>query len=288
MKLRNKKLLNPNTFVLLKQIGIGLLVFAVVGLLITAIWYGTRIQSLTITTVTVSGGETISHAGVEEVAKTALEGQYIGLIPRRFAWLYPRSEIRQTIEKFERIYNVSVSRTNGTSLSITFDEYRPYALWCSSATGTECMFIDSAGYAFGHAPNLSGGSFLRFVTIGRQAAIGEEVLEQETFNNLLAMTNLLASSGWFVSRVEVDSVGDAFLKITGGGELKVLATEPAEQIVENLLVVLASDDFPDIKPGNFQYIDLRFGNKVFVNEEMVAPETETIIESDSNSAFQIE
>ena len=81
------------------------------------------------------------------------------------------------------------------------------------------------------------------------------------------MSELLAEHGWFVSHIEFDQVGDVFLGIVSGGELKVIAAEPPESIVENLLTILASDEFSHIKPGNFQYIDLRFGNKVFVNEE---------------------
>jgi len=50
--------------------------------------------------------------------------------------------------------------------------------------------------------------------------------------------------------------------------------------VNNLNVVLTSDEFTDIQPGGFQYIDLRFGNKVFVNETPV----EELVEPGENMA----
>jgi len=59
--------------------------------------------------------------------------------------------------------------------------------------------------------------------------------------------------------------------VVGGGEFKVTLTQEPEQTVENLLVVLTSEEFQGIEPGSFQYIDLRFGNKVFVNEELATP-----------------
>ena len=55
---------------------------------------------------------------------------------------------------------------------------------------------------------------------------------------------------------------------------------PATDVVENLLVVLASPEFSHLNPGNFSYIDLRFGEKVFVNEIGEVPETETATSSD--------
>ncbi len=66
--------------------------------------------------------------------------------------------------------------------------------------------------------------------------------------------------------------------MVGGSELKTVASKDAQETIDNLLVVLASEEFAHLKPGNFQYIDLRFGNKVFVNEELAVPEEEAASE----------
>lgn len=264
------KRLDPNTVVLLKQIGIGVVVISVVVLALTGIWYGTRISSLTITEVVASGGETIDHVAVEELAQGVLDGMYVGFIPRRFAWWYPEREVYEKVSAIERIHTVVLSREGGTQLRITYDEYIPYALWCSD--DEQCVFINDAGYAFAHAPKLSGGSFLRFITTGREAKVGEVSLEEDILVTSRTVVELLAKQNWFVSHVEVDQVGDVFLKVVGGGELKVNVKEPAEQTVENLFVILTSDQFKHLGPGKFQYIDLRFGEKVFVNEELLVVE----------------
>jgi hypothetical protein len=274
MKTRRKRL-DPNTVVLLKQIGIGAVAIGCVALLITAIWYGTRVSKLTISTVEVSGGETIQLEVVEQLVQATLDGEYLGLVPRRFAWLYPKTEILTAVQQINRIHNIKIERVDGNQLSIGFDEYVPAALWCLSVEQSDCLFLDQSGYAFADAPQLSGGALLRFVTIGREAVVGQSMVEAEGLEVLQRLVALLAEQGWFVSHVELDQVGDAFLKIVSGGELKVAVGVAPEVTVENLLVVLASPEFVHLKPGNFQYIDLRFGNKVFVNEEEpVSPEEE--------------
>jgi hypothetical protein len=48
---------------------------------------------------------------------------------------------------------------------------------------------------------------------------------------------------------------------------------PAVETLSNLETILASGTFTHLKPGNFQYVDLRFGSKVFVNEAPVASST---------------
>jgi hypothetical protein len=56
-------------------------------------------------------------------------------------------------------------------------------------------------------------------------------------------------------------------------------------MINNLMAVISSPDFSHLKPGNFQYIDLRYGNKVFVNEEeVVVPEEFDVVSTSTSSA----
>lgn len=272
MKYRHKQWINPNAKVILRQILIGLLVISFVALLITGIWYGTRIEALTINNIEIVGGETIKHSQVREFTEQALTGNYLGVVPKRFAWFYPEDEILTLLQKIERIHDISFEQKNsksGNILLITFDEYVPRALWCKDLSDNECLFLDKNGYAFAHAPRLSGGSFLRFVTIDTDHKLHETVTNIEWFDSLLEISELLGKQNWYVSKIEFDKIGDAFIHLTEGGELKVSIQNPPTTSVENLLVILSSDEFSHLKPGNFQYIDLRFGSKVFVNEEKV-------------------
>jgi hypothetical protein len=144
-------------------------------------------------------------------------------------------------------------------------------LWCDEKEDENCLFLTADGYAFAPAPKLTGGSFLRFVTSGRPATVGEVVAERSIYENMHILTKLLADRQWFIDEIEIDQVGDVFLAVVGGGELKATSSELPQQTAENLAVILASKEFSHLTPGNFQYIDLRYGNKVFVNEEIIIP-----------------
>jgi len=271
---------NPNTLVLAKNIGIGFLVVSVVVLLMLAIWHGTRLPMVTIGAIEVRGGETVNKMMVEQIIDTTLEGEYVGLIPYRFIWFYPKSEIIESVSKIERVHNIQLVVGKERNLLVTFDEYVPHALWCASVDEDQCAFLDARAYAFALAPQLSGGSFMRFITTGRIPQVGERLIKPERYQQLNYLFTLLSEQQWFVSHAELDQVGDAFLTISGGGEIKVRLDDAPEKIVQNMFLVLQSDEFKHIKPGNFSYIDLRFGNKIFVNEEIVVTETETVGEGE--------
>lgn len=269
MKPHPKRQIDPNTIVLFKHIGIGIIVISAVALIVTGVWYGTRISALTITDVEVSGGETIQHEEIEQRVQTVLNGEYVGLIPRRFAWLYPEKAVYEEVRLTERLHNVQIVRKGGKKLQITFDEYVPHALWCQPEQTAACLFLDIEGYAFAQAPKLTGGSFLRFITPGREIVIGEKVVEKDIFDAAQDLVHLLTEHHWYISQIEIDQAGDVYLGVVGGGELKVNVKVPPQETVNNLLVLLSSEMFQHIRPGNFSYIDLRFGDKVYVNEELL-------------------
>lgn len=258
--------LTPETVLLLKQILLGAAVALGIGLIITGIWYGTRLEALTIQTVSVSGGETLSHQQLETHINEQLSGTYFGLIPRRFAWLYPEADIRTSLLAVDRVETAEVVVESGTELIVTVTEYLPRALWCYEENPDTCFFINDAGYAFASAPSLTGGALMRYVTLGRTPERGDTVQELSDLTALEWFSETLEQEqGWAVQRVEVDAVGDAFFILAGGSEIKVSLRDNPATPLSNLETILGASEYTELEPGAFQYIDLRFGNKVFVN-----------------------
>ena len=276
-KIKNvRRIIDPNKRMLLRQLLIGFLLFSLIALLVTGVWYGTRIHRLTITTVTISGGETIDHSLVEAAVQTALSGTYAGLIPRRFAWWYPQAAVDSAVRAVPRLKDPVVSRTSGQSQAVTFDEYVPYALWCEGEAKATCLFIDNAGFAFTPAPQLSGGAMIRYRTLGVVPTVGQTLATAAELATMAEFINLVRTELKFeIESVETDTAGDVFYILAGGGEFKAALRTQAPEVFDNLRTILAAPEFNHIKPGNFQYIDLRFGSKVFVNEESLDSATST-------------
>lgn len=289
--------MDPGTVHIIRQVLIGVMIFSFLGLLISSIWYGSRVTALTIDTLQVSGGETISHEEIKTSVWGELQGTYLGIIPRTFALTFPEADILAKLSGIERIKNIRVARNGGKEVTVSFDEFTPESLWCSPDENPTCVFLDETGYAFSKAPQLTGGSFMRYSLVGTQPETGRAILTDDKFETLKNLVLLLADAGWYVSRADIDAADDVYLQVIGGGELKATLNQTPVETVNNLLVVLRAEEFADIAPGNFKYIDLRFGNKVFVNEVLfteqeliefeeqpvevgVFSETETLVESE--------
>lgn len=271
---RNKRK-KPTTGVLFVQGLIGLTLFCLLGGVIYGVWYVTHLPSLNISNIEVSGGNTIDAFEIEDVVEEVLSGAYYKLIPRRFAWTYPELEIKNKVKEINKVKSVSVDRVNNNTVVVDFQEYTPHALWCVSAEGSECLYLASDGQAFAIAPQLSGTTFLRYFLLNTEPSLGESPFSADLLGYIDSTNNLLKNKlSMKINNIEKTSREEASLYVAGGGELKITTRQSPEDTVENLLAVLSSDEFSHIEAGNFQYIDLRFGNKIFVNEETVSTTTE--------------
>lgn len=258
------------------QVVVGVMLAIFIGIFTTVVWYGTRITSLQINEINVLGGITIPHATIVEKVDVTLTGSYMKLIPKRFMPLYPKTAILEAVGSFERVKNVYVERTENQSITIVFEEYLPYALLCAAADDDVCFFIDSTGYAFTQAPSLQGSALVRYVEDGVRVALGVTAFDDEYIKNTTLYTNLLKEKlSMYVTHIKKIDTYDVEYTIAGGGLIKVSQSIPVEDTFNNLETILNSKEFEHIEPGAFQYIDLRFGDKVFVNEALPATGSST-------------
>ena len=243
------------------------------------IYYVSRLDFFTINSIKVTGGETIAHEILYDIVSDELDGTYFRLIPKRFTYLYPKDRISESLEKVPRIHEVKLERDGRKKLIVTFSEYLPHALWClEDSPETRCFFIDQTGYAFMEAPQLHGGALIRHVVPQDTFQTGE-VLEKEkleTINRFVSqIENVL---GFRINAVSHMPENDISFSVSGGGHILISLNNDTEKTFEDISATLQSEEFQSIEPGEFQYIDARFENKIFVNEE-VATSSATSSES---------
>ena len=261
------------------QLVVGGLLSVCIALGVTGLWYGTRVASLQITNVEVLGGATITDEVILEKVDAELSGAYYALVPHRFTWWYPEQAIVAAVESVSRVKQARLER-KGQTLHVLFEEYRPAALWCHEDMSQLCLFLDGAGYAFAVAPDLIGSALVRYVTVGVEPTVGVEALTPSYVKNTTAFSEALEEEfGFYVTKViRTDEVDTAYVLSTGA-EIKVTDRMSAEETFDNLKAILFSKEFSTISDGSFYYIDLRFGNKVFVSE--TPPEVDATTEMEA-------
>ena len=247
------------------------------AILCAFIWYVVRFSIFSIARVEVKGGETISHDEITRIVESQLKGTYVLLIPKAFKYLYPKNNIIAEIERDERIYDVDIQITAENTLIVTFEEYLPEALWCLKDTEYTCYFLDSTGFAFATAPQLKGGTFVRYTFTWKDRLERGYVLDSVSYISLNTFIKRLHENLHIrISEVVYDTHDDVTLFINGGGKILLSAKKDYNETFNNIATLLNSTEFKYLTPGNFDYIDVRFDNKVFLNEQTQEPATTTV------------
>lgn len=259
-----------------RQIFKGITSVLIIGTLTTSVYYLTRLEAFTIKDVSIVGGETLSHETLREHVEEEVQGTYFRLIPKRFTYLYPHDRIIYVLERIPRVHNVQVKRLSRTELRVTFEEYTPHALWCQGvSTNTPCYFLDETGYAFAEAPMLHGGALTRHHVTTGDASLPGQVIDAKR----LAAIDSFITQAEDVLAFRINSLtympdDDVTFWINGGGSIQASLQRNLTDTLENVAAALESDAFLHIEPGNFNYIDARFENKIFINEEVATSSQE--------------
>lgn len=280
-----RRTLEPSTKLLIKQGLIGFVLLVFVSTLLTGVWYGTRAEAVTIQHVTVSGGDTLDHDQIEAAVQEMLEGSYARLVPRRFAWMYPEADILRTLrERFDRMQTAAME-VDGQTLSVTVTEYAPAALWCSDEDETRCVFLDAAGFGFAPAPVLVGGSLPRFISTTEEPATRTQFSSASVVSDITWFLQQAQSIlGLYVHTIRLYPDDHITLVISGDRELRLSLRRDITVSFRYLETLLTSQEYAHLQEDDFQYIDLRFGNRLYVNEtersSEVATSTATSTETD--------
>lgn len=268
-----------------KQIKFGIFVFLVI-LFIAIFSYLSHRPEFRISKIELVGGILVTQQDIELKSLDYLKGSYFKLFPKDNYFWYQEHKLADYLkENFKRIDTIDLGVKGFKTLIVTISERKPFAIWCNTVPnkdyslaegvqmedGTlpdeDCYFIDQNSTIFAPAPSFSGDAYFKYYgIISDGSPIGKEYM---------ASTTVFSEIAGFVSRVRDMSIRPQYivtkekdqfsLVVSGGGEIYFDIKEPLSKVGDNLEALLKTRDMEKTKDGNLpiQYIDLRYGNKLF-------------------------
>lgn len=239
--------------------------------------YASTLPSFVISDVVVSGATSVSQESLKGLVQKETDGSYLKLFSKNNIWLYPQKKILETItSEFPQVASVVVSSQDKV-LSVNVIERQPFGLWCKDMDTKPCFFMDANGFVYGEAPLFSGPVYVLFTgNIDSQNPIGNSYFEEKDFIVLKDFIEAVKSFGLNPEQVHISQSGDGWILLpqvehvnkkeifnekgkilfTFGKEL-IKASENLDSFLEEIKLVNKNGGI------NAQYIDIRFGNKIF-------------------------
>jgi hypothetical protein len=233
---------------------------------------------LRITAVAVSGAETLATSTVKADVSAQLSGAYFFIFARDNIFLYPRQEIvRLLLERYPTLRSADVHAANFHTVAVALVERQPVALWCPSAEPGQdaCSYIDEEGLIYAPAPQFSEAPYRTYG--GALATTSQPGLRQylapEQFQSLRALVEALDQKEPDdpIRLVVVDSglAGQEDVRVYFHDDFLLIFAlrDDGGDVFERFSLALQAPPFSGKKLSDFEYLDLRFGDRLYYKEK---------------------
>lgn len=246
-----------------------------------------RAERFRIGSIDISGAETVSADEVRDAVRTVLAEAHNFIVPGDFIPLVNNDEIIRRLRKqFPRLRAVRIAPSSGRTLAVVVEERELWAILCTggadetagTASSTPpspspinnelssppCAYVDREGFAYGVAPQLAGSLILKITTDAADIPLGASALEAKLIDRIIFLADHLpATIGEPITDISfsVNVPSELGARAASGFWMRFKRDDEGERA----LAVLARILRDEIKSRRKQvdYIDLRFGNKVF-------------------------
>ena len=244
---------------------LGILVLVLCGTVIYGLWQ----PSVRISSITVTGGDST----LAEYARQAMQGSYLGIVPRNSTFFIPMHRIRAaTLAVHSDIAALSISRQGLTGLSIRVSMRTAVGHWCGSAyssdseSTTDCYLFDPNGFVYMEASSTATMPIHIFALYSPLAGdaskpLGAMLADAALLPDTFAFARQFAGLGSPADAVVIRGDEVDILLASGTRVTYVLGHE--QDAYTALQSARASFNLAN---GSVDYIDLRFPGKVYLKK----------------------
>jgi hypothetical protein len=222
----------------------------------------------TIKKISIEGNSSISADKILDKVSEYSSGKYFMFFPKDNIFLLPAQKITDNLYlAFPRVEALSLNKNFPDAVFIKIKERAPEALLCAEAEGSPaggCAFVDGKGFVFEKAPYFSGDIFLKLLDEREekhQIELRKNIISEDEFKKLIEFKNLARKNDIKISSLILKKDNLYEFRTEEGWRILLNERNAPTLSFENLKIALDSEVKEERK--NLDYIDLRFGNKVF-------------------------
>jgi len=240
-----------------------------------------------ITSIEVSGEQTLAAADIEQETLADISGSYWYLFPKNNIFLYPKSAVEADLKnQIPTISKVSVGARDFHTLSVVVTERARKALWCPgnpsndvgstttalvSVDSGACLWLDQDGAAYAPAPDTSLAAdtaapdgYMHYYGALTGAVIPKQYLTPDQFHSLSALIDALRQNQ-ATDTVESVAVSGNDVRATFTSQFALIFSldSAGADVYQRFVLALGSGIFAQHPLSDFDYLDLRFGDKLY-------------------------
>ncbi len=223
-----------------------------------------HLPQFSIDNVKLEGNTFSSTNNILHTAEDDLSGDYFKLFSKSNIFIFPKRKIESDIlAQYPPIKSISIKRSSLKEIQITVLERKQQFLWCRL---DQCYFMDSSGFIFNVAPAFSTDLYFTYYgLIELENPVGQNYLSLDKFDGVVRFVNNVKKLGISTDYVKATDNNNFELHLLSGGKILFNTNQPLDETISNLQTVTDKNNASgtSVDLSKIEYLDLRFGNKVF-------------------------
>lgn len=247
-----------------------------------------RLSIFQIQSVQIQGNSVTASSDIEAQIAKLNAGNYLWVFPKTNVLLYPKQAILTTLKKqWFRIETASAELAGQwrgeAQLRVHIGERTPMYVWCGASapvvvqagSGSEtCLYSDETGYLYAEAASFSGTPYVKLYggLAANAAPLGAHYLASSTpnaFGSALSFISAIGGVDFFGASFKplalIAKENNEFEVVTAGGtRIFFTLDQDIQRSIEAFRRVVNSENLTAVP---VEYLDLRYGNKVYYKKQ---------------------
>lgn len=238
-------------------------------LLLVGLGYLTQLKQLQIKEVKITGNSFVSTDEIQTIINTHRDSKILWFIPRNNIFLFSKNSVINQLKNNPAIIAASVSKNYFETITVNVEEQEKEAIYCTSLEHTECFYINKDGFIYARVEKFFVPE--QEILLYREAdqrTVGDVVYTKELHSSVMAFIKSAARYDFRIMRAVLLSDDVIEFHLQQGTRLLTSRYDDFEKDFVNFIALFEQDVL--VKEGltEIDYIDLRFGNKVFYKNKI--------------------
>lgn len=230
--------------------------------------------------IEVSGEQAVDENTVKQIVQEKISGKYLFLFKKSNKLFFPRVAIKKQIQsEIPRIDTINIKSLNEV-LTISITERSGEYLYCAEGLtegekilNDTCYFMDNTSFVFSKAPYFSDNVYFKIYAYVNEPdnVLGKKVFEDKYLERIIIFKNNLEKIGIVPIAINVTEEGNDFLTLESRGgvnapRILIKRADNLENAFSDLFTFMQDEKINkeiNSKYKNLDYINLRFGNKIY-------------------------
>jgi cell division septal protein FtsQ len=226
------------------------------------IWFFNS-ENLRIKEIVISGHKYSEKEEIISIAQNILNQNYFFILNKSNLFFYPRNQIITEIKNQNVIIReIKTEIVDWDNLNIEIVEHDPVAFYCISTS--DCYLININGLVF-DKELIIPENLVQVAGLLNEGEnlIGQYYSDYHVLNRIVYFFKILKENNFKPLKISSEDNETFSIYLENGPILLIEENLDSEKVITNLKTVIEKDGINQIQFANLEYMDLRFGNKVY-------------------------